>query len=749
MHTVFVNASENTVGGRLDVLGMEKEFKNVIMMNSPLSHWFDRDGGFDQCALQLGEMIDSFQEINNRFNLIVYVDLLSIREYAAVFYNNSDVILQNVTYELIRAAVTRLMVDTLYSRLEALGRTPNGKMLLLLEQNKRRDEGRGNEILGKDLHTLKEKAKAETFLRLLGLPSVEELEQKLRQTLPEERDAVLSAIVEQSNAGLKWLKPAVLYRDQLRTFVKSIVEDKTPVQQAAYELVASVEKGFAADCNADVVISEYLTDRRSGYTNKEIESKRNLLIQCFLLDCISSESIYDMNGSETVAKQVPKPTEKVWAAVGQRLAVKKRTYEKESVEVQRLNSDFGELGLAPELLKLPWEMFGLDETGNIRRRIVISANPGKDKKNENLSPETDPKKKDEDEVLVDREGCVVNWLPGQGLEFTDEDLPVEQKKGDHRQNALTMANEHLSFLRNLSLKISRAVANYAGSSLSNKPAILRKRYVSAGNEEGYDVGKDYKYSPGLKVAETAPVETVRDTSKRAYITLMTEYLKFNASRSVSVSTVRDQCEIFVNRVRQIKESMNKLVSMLAVLAVALLFVYLPFVLLQWDAITENVWTVLVALVSLVIPFALLGIGYGVARVLHKQKIRDAWEELQDLSNTAGDKNGKAAQAFSELLRRYIPSLRWCYEYVLDVDFYCDCCRVARAKLQHHWQKLQECREIVDNLLEDLEFDHISTADPEDYEIDYTGAYCEEANRDYYSVMDVKMLDMIQKGKGEQ
>ena len=122
-----------------------------------------------------------------------------------------------------------------------------------------------------------------------------------------------------------------------------------------------------------------------------------------------------------------------------------------------------------------------------------------------------------------------------------------------------MANEHLSFLRNLSLKISRAVANYAGSSLSNKPAILRKRYVSAGNEEGYDVGKDYKYSPGLKVAETAPVETVRDTSKRAYITLMTEYLKFNASRSVSVSTVRDQCEHFVNRVRQIKESMNKLV----------------------------------------------------------------------------------------------------------------------------------------------------------------------------------------------
>ena len=59
MHTVFVNASGNPVGGRLDVLGMEKEFKRFIMMDSPLPQWYDRDRGYDRCALRLGEMIDS------------------------------------------------------------------------------------------------------------------------------------------------------------------------------------------------------------------------------------------------------------------------------------------------------------------------------------------------------------------------------------------------------------------------------------------------------------------------------------------------------------------------------------------------------------------------------------------------------------------------------------------------------------------------------------------------------------------
>ena len=749
MHTVFVNASGNPVGGRLDVLGMEKEFKRFIMMDSPLPQWYDRDRGYDRCALRLGEMIDSYQEINNRFNLIVYVDLMAIPEYAAVCGRDTDVVEQNVTYELLRGAVTRLMVSTVYDRLDALGRRPADKLLLLLEQNARKSENRGNEVLGKDLHTIKEKTKAEVFLRLLGLPTMEEMENKLRQIAPENVEKTLRQLLEQGSEGQKLLRWTELYENQICTFVKSIAEDREPVSEACYAMVAAMERRFEADCSASAVISEYVTDRRSGYTNKELETKRNLLIQCFLLDCISSESIYD---DPSAVKQVPTPTEEEWETVLRCLAVKKKSYEREGWEVQRMEADFTELGLAPELLKLPWERFGLDETGNVKRKLVIADKPAKKKnkkKQKPAEPADDPQKKDQEEVLVDKQGCVVNWLPGSGLEFTDQDKPAETEPGNHRKNALAMANEHLLFLRNLSLKISKVVANYAGNSLSNKPAILRKRYVSTGDGEAYDVAKDYKYVPGLKTTEDTPVETVRMTAKHAYETLMAEYLKFNASRSVSVSTVREQCQHFINRVRQIEESMKKLISMLLVLAVTLLVVYLPFVLVQWEAITLNLGTVLVALVSLLIPFALLGVGYGIALFLQKRKIRKAWEELREISKTAGAKNEEAAQAFSELLRKYIPSLRWIYEYVLDVDFYCDCCRVADAKKSHHRQKLQECREVVDNLLEDLEYEKMAGVIPEDYEIDYTRAYCEGANREIYSVLDEKTLDLIRKRKGAQ
>jgi hypothetical protein len=750
MHTVFVNASGNNVGGRLDVLGMEKEFKQFIMMDTPLSQWYDKDSGYGQCALRLGEMIDSYQEINNRFNLIVYVDLMTIPEYVALWGQNADVVEQNVTYELIRGAMTRLMV-AFYDQLAARGRCPAEKLLLLMEQNARKGENRGNEVLGKDLHTIKEKTKADVLLRLLGFPTMEELENKLRQIAPENVGKTLNQMLDQETVGLKSLRFAKLYENQIQTFVKSVAEDREPVSEACYAMLASMERRYEADCNNSVVISEYVTDRRSGYTNKELETKRDLLIQCFLLDCIRSESIYDGAG----VKQVPMPTEEDWETILRCLAVKKKSDEKEAWDVQRMEADFTELGLAPELLKLPWERFGLDETGNIKRKLVITGNPEekkkkkKDKKQKDVDPSGDPQRRDQEDVLVDKQGCVVNWLPGNGLEFTDQDKPVETTKGDHRQNALAMANEHLLFLRTLSLKISRAVANYAGNSLSNKPAILRKRYVSTGDHEAYDVAKDYKYCPGLKTTEDTPVETVRKSAKHAYETLMVEYLKFNASRSVAVTTVREQCQYFINRVRQLEESMKKLVSILLVLAVALLVGYLPFVLVQWETITLNMGTALVALVSLLVPFALLGIGYGVAVFLQKRKIRKAWEELQEISKQAGARNEAAAQAFSELLRKYIPSLRWIYEYLLDVDFYCDCCRVADAKKSHHRQKLQACREVVDNLLEDLEYEKAADALPEDYEIDYTRAYCEGVNRDIYSVLDEKTLDLIRKRKGAQ
>jgi hypothetical protein len=75
--------------------------------------------------------------------------------------------------------------------------------------------------------------------------------------------------------------------------------------------------------------------------------------------------------------------------------------------------------------------------------------------------------------------------------------------------------------------------------------------------------------------------------------------------------------------------------------------------------------------------------------------------------------------------------------------------VADAKKSHLRQKLQECREVVDNLLEDLEYEEMAGVIPEGYEIDYTRAYGEGANREIYSVLDEKTLDLFRKRKAAQ
>ena len=103
-----------------------------------------------------------------------------------------------------------------------------------------------------------------------------------------------------------------------------------------------------------------------------------------------------------------------------------------------------------------------------------------------------------------------------------------------------------------------------------------------------------------------------------------------------------------------------------------------------------------------------------------------------------------------MLSGYIPSLRWIYEYKVDVEFYEDCCKIARAKLQHHSQKLERRAETVRNIIQDL-VDNSGrnggdNADPFGTAIDtidYGLSFCSgENNRSFYSVFDKRFIRSI-------
>ena len=138
--------------------------------------------------------------------------------------------------------------------------------------------------------------------------------------------------------------------------------------------------------------------------------------------------------------------------------------------------------------------------------------------------------------------------------------------------------------------------------------------------------------------------------------------------------------------------------------------------------------------------------------VQRKKYRDTWKEFKEKSDEVLRENALAAEKYDRLLSVFVPTLRWVYEYKLDVEFYAECCKMARAKVGHHMQKLHDRVVAVGNIIEDLE------VDPEVLErfgrgadikagndLDYNLSFCTgNTNRAFYSIVDNAFLASILK-----
>jgi len=722
----------------MDILSMEKEFRKFTQFNCPLSKWFSETEGYRACARQIGEMIDSYKDINNRFQLIVYADLLELPEYMQTTARGNYVA-TNAAYELLRSFITRFFAATIYDELEKLGRQPQDKLLLIMEQNRRKHTDAGKSLTEIDqgqIQSLSEQEKIHAAKLFFGLP--DRLEGPLQ--IPPCR-------------YLPQMRVGELYADKLEILRKSVNEDKQVLDKAYAEFCKSIDNQYDSDCNRFVFISEFYTDRRSANTNKEQDTKRNLLVQFFLKSCIDDESVSMGEGAHALARTIPEMTDEDWKNIAVALTAKKKTFERQERLAQQMADNYTDKGLAPELFKLPHEKFGVDESGNLSVNYEEKKAPKKQQKKKKKKEEKEAKKTAAE--LEVKHGRIQKWLDdraftvfdAKGHKYDPQDFKL-RTADEYCEKATELTNHHLNFLSKLNLHVNRIMSNYASRSLSNTPALLRKRNVSAEVEGVEDDKNDYKYLDGSRTKEDLPVESVLKTSKRSYLTILIEYLKFNAGRSVAMTSIKEQCEWFVGRIRQIEESLKKLVQILGIITGVVAFLYVPYILIQWKSILANLGGLPMTIGSLVLPFALLGVAYSLAVAYQKRKMRKAWQELLEKSDAAMAKNVEAVEAYNELLTSYIPALRWIYEYVLDVDFYRDCCLTADAKLKHHKDKLREQRVIVGNILEDLECEACREAAPHTTEPDYTKAYCEGKNMEFYSLVDKEILKTIRKERRE-
>lgn len=764
MHTVLINASKNHISEQMDALWMEREYQQIITMNCPLDAAGGWKKGFASCALKIGEQIDISKDINNDFNLVVYMDYLEMEKHFRELFPDldSETWVENGVYETVRDALAHLFATALYQELDDKNRLPREKILLLLEQKPRRapesDYVENQELL----RTKRNSVRIDVLCKLLGLPS----EQAMCDLADEAADGAVLAdqlrrLAQENRVetnGVVWQE---IYHEQLEIFFEEISENKAHVRSACEGLCRLIDQAVQNDRSHTVLVSPFITDRRGLSVNKALDAKRSLLLQMFLWECIHSNSIYANGGDDSQPKIAPHLVEEDWQKLAEIFRNKQKGMKTLLSATKVMGDRYLELGLVPPLFKLPHEKFGLDKSGNPQNKQKITIKPADEskKKKENKAGETAEQDENKPQRLVENDRVSLegvsqrktNWFEGQ---YTGMD--VEGKTLDDRAStsntaaefvalAEDLVNQHEEFMTDLHERVVGVMSNYAGRSWTNAPALLRKRMVST-EDAAQDAGvNDYKYTDGNKQPETDVKDNVVERAKQSYLTLLLEYLKFNAGRGVAMTSIKEQCKHFVNRVLAIEESLKVLHIMFLVVGALLVLLYVPFPLIQWELITRNATTVALSLLNFAVPAVLLVVGYLLAVAWQKRKMKKAWDELMNKSRAIIEDNKRAVREYEALLTMHIPSLRWIYEYVLDVEFFRECNRIATAKLAHHKEKLAYADEMLGNIVEDLEYDnqtyHIVAPS---LQLDYTQAFCEGSNRQVYAVIDDDVKALIEK-----
>ncbi len=763
MHTFFINTSGNELGSYSDIFEIQHETRQLVSLACPLAKWNDDDVGHKACVRKMGELIDNYKGINNNFNLILYIDLLAYEAYTSIPMNKH--LERHACLKALRAVLVHYIKETFVKELNECGRAPQEVLLIFEENQLPRDADEQSEG-GKEM--------IRTYTRqFLGLPAEEELDKFVCNTDAGEgeKGEALSCdrlCEEIAGCSCSCLGETVLeaYRNEIETFISEVKGDEN---SRGYETTKIPLANMLDDVirrakdDAETVASvSFVTDRRAGITNKQEKARRDLRLSCYILACIENMTIYDANdrNAEDDRPKVRQFPEVDWKEVAIELSAKSDIFRRKHSETQQLSESFSKMKLAPDLFALDHKRFALDQYGKRAKTLeVVDVEEKKDEEQE---------AKDIEEGIVRSEGrkaVVVNDVRGRSL-FKNEEYQLFDYLGDDFDDSILGAKataeqyvaeakklrlHHLDYLHKLKVHVTERLSNYAGRSAENDPALLRKRKVSVAEEDFDDMGRDYRYR-GSEDVETKKLKTVEDISETAYTSAVLDYMEFCAGRSVAVTDIEEQCNWFVTRVHQIKESLKKIKLVALGMLFAIVALYLPFLILQWEAIVANVVTLAVALVSVAIPLALLYVILTVLAFLQRRKFRQAWKEFKEKSDRVLEENALAAEKYDQLLCVYVPTLRWIYEYKLDVAFYADCCKMARAKIAHHIQRLHDRVVMVGNIIEDLEIEPVDRSEISERvrnhtseKINYNVSFCTgTANRDFYSIIDKHFLKAVHK-----
>lgn len=765
MHTIFINTSKREFDFDIDILDMQREVDKFVDYHCCSCGWGVSDD-YVKCADNISALIDNNKALSHKYNLIAYSDLMDYDVYADIVQDRKKSVQdKSAAVELLEGAICALYKNTLYKQLsEHYSSTPN-EFLIVFEHNG---------VYKTNANKLESDAMENGTLELLGFPCKEDIknlvagleEKNEKIKLDELKDAF------KSKARNPWIKGIeVVFEKEIEILLNSIVDHKN-IDKACSELVEAIKKTFEEN-RCEICKTDWVTNRSSLNDSLRIHSRHALELQLFLLECSASESVItNKNALESGETNVPEAKEfkkfddDKWDELIGWLQARFKFYTELSRDAEEMSTKFEDKKMIPQLHQFHHEKFGMDEFGCRDTELVIVDAEEKDEDKKDNKKENNKEGKEEteqDAIISDiskesyiekkKIAPILDESEFPAFKYTGDDFegaPKGKEVAEYLKQATELRRHHLNYLKKLKVHVVNGLANYAGKSLSNDPPVLTKRKVGAIEEDVESPKIDHRYGkPGKDLEKTKP-ELLVDKSNNAYDTSYSDFMEFSAGRSVAVTDIQEQYDWFVTRIYQIEESLKKIKTTVFGLFFALLALYIPFVLIQWDEITKNVLTIVIALCSILIPLATLGVAFVAAYIRQRRMFRKAWNEFKQKSDEALASNADTARKYDQLLNTYVPSLRWVYEYKIDVEFAAECSKMASAKLNHHRQMLKSRITTVGNLLENIgeAYGDVKqeSAHPDwKKEVDYTNPFSVGKNNiEIYSIVDSAILKEILK-----
>ena len=113
MHTFFINTSHKNLGYYEELFDIYVENMVLVPLECPMSQWYHPEQGYAGCVNKMSALIDGFVEINDAFNLILYVDLSEQDMYASLPRDPLSDIKRNACLSAMRTLLTHVVNDTI------------------------------------------------------------------------------------------------------------------------------------------------------------------------------------------------------------------------------------------------------------------------------------------------------------------------------------------------------------------------------------------------------------------------------------------------------------------------------------------------------------------------------------------------------------------------------------------------------------------------------------------------------------